>query len=124
MNERSDNDAHPGEARGLLAGSVRLGAVQLVKGAALDHLRLPPNGDRTCAELREEQLIFTVRRNVLHLGGGPEHVRVFGVDHVGFRHPGGLHEPRLQTVEIDALKKDMVSRVITTTGKKTQYMFN
>lgn len=124
VNELSDNDAHPGEARGLLAGSVELGAVQQLKRPALDHLLLPPNGDGTCAELLEEPLIFRVKLNILDLRGGPERVHVFGVDHVGFWHPGGLREPRLQTVEVDALKKDMVSWVITTTVKKTQYMFN
>lgn len=124
VSELSDNDAHPGEAHGLLAGSVQLGAVQQVKCSALNHLLLPPNRDGTCAELLEEPLIFRVKLNVLNLRGGPQRLRVFGVDHVGFWHPGRLHEPRLQTVEVYALKKDMVSRVITTTVKKTQYMFN
>lgn len=95
VNGLSDNDAHPGEAHGLLAGSVPLRAVQQVKCSALDHLLLPPNGDGTCAELLEELLIFRVKLNVLDLGGGPERVHVFGVGHVGFWHPGGLHEPRL-----------------------------
>lgn len=124
VTERSDNDAHAGEAHGLLAGSVELGPVQQVKRPALEHLLLPPNGDGTCAELLEEPLIFRVKLNVLVLGGGPGRVRDFGVDHVGFWYPGGLRESRLQAVEVDALKKDMVSRVITTTVKKTQYMFN
>lgn len=119
-----DNDAHPGEAHGFLTETVQFRVVQLVKHSALNHLILPPDGDCTGAEPLEEQFIFGVKRNVLNLRGVPECVRVFGVDHIGFWHPRGLHKPCLQTVEIDSLKKDMVSRVIPTTVKKRQYMLD
>lgn len=124
MDECSDNDAHPGEAHGFLTETVQLRVIELVKHSALNHLILPSDGDRTGAEPREEQFIFGVKLNVLNLRGVLECVHVFGVDHIGFWHPRGLHKPRFQTVEIDFLKKDMVSRVITTTVKKTQYMLD
>lgn len=120
----SNNDTHPGEAHGLLTETVSLRVVQLVKNSALDHLILPPDGDRTRAEPLEEQFISGVKLNVLNLGGVLERVHVFGVDHIGFWHPRGLHKSSLETVEIDSLKKDMVSGVITTTVKKTQYMLD
>lgn len=118
----SDNDAHPGEADGLLIETVQLRVVQLVKNSALDHLVLPPDGHRTGAEPLEEQLIFGVKLNVLNLRRVLERVHIFGVDHIGLWHPRGLRKSSLKTVEIDSLKKDMVSRVITTTVRKTQYM--
>lgn len=120
----SNNDTHPGEAHGLLTETVQLWVVQLVKNSALDHLILPPDGDRTGAEPLEEQFIFGVKLNVLNLRGVLERVHVFGVDHIGFWHPRGLHKSSLKTVEIDSLKKDMVSGVITTTVKKKQYMLD
>lgn len=69
MHECSDNDAHPGEAHGLLTETVQLRVVQLVKHSALNHLILPPDGDRTGAEPLEEQFIFGVKFNVLNLRG-------------------------------------------------------
>lgn len=124
MHECSDNDAHPGEEHGLPTESVQLRVVQLVKHSALNHLILPPDGDCTCAEPLEEQLVFGVKLNVLNLRSVLERVHVFGVDDIGFWHPRGLHKPRFQTMKIDSLKKHMVSRVITTTVKKTQYMLD
>lgn len=95
MHEYSDNDAHPGEVHGLLGETVQLRVVQLVKHSALNHLILPPDGDRTGAEPLEEQFIFGVKLNVFNLRGVLERVRVFGVDHIGFWHPRGLHKPCL-----------------------------
>lgn len=89
------NDAHPGFPRGLAAVAVQFGVVQLVEHSAVDHLLLPADGDGACAELPEEFLVLGIERDVLDLRGVPELVHVLGVDHVGFWHPGGLHQPRL-----------------------------
>lgn len=112
------NDAHPGCPHSLM--TVQFGVVQLVKHAAVDHLRLPLQGDGACAELPEECFILGIKLNVLVLRRVPELVHILGVDHVGFWHPGGLHQPSLQTMEIDVLEKCVASWVITTTVKKTR----
>lgn len=93
--------------------AVRLQAVELVEHAAVNHLPLPPDGDGARAELPEEHLVLGVELDVLHLAGVPELIQVLGVDHVGLRHPGGLYEPRLQAVEVNAAEEDMVLRVLT-----------
>ncbi len=112
------NDAHTGFPHGLKAVTVQFGVVQFVEHSAVDHFLLPLDGDAACAELPEEFLVLGIKRDVLDLRGVPELVRVLGVDHVGFWHPGGLHQPRLQTMEIDALEKHMVSWVLTTRDTK------
>lgn len=98
--------------------SVQCGVIQLVKHSTVNHLFLPPDGDGTCAELLEKLLILIIKHDVLGLGGVGEFLYVLGVDHIGLWHPGGLHQPRLQTMEIDILEKGMASWVITTTGTK------
>ena len=99
--------------------AVQFGVVQFIEQPAVNHLLLPLDGDCACAELPEEFLILGVELNVLDLRGDLELVCVLGVDHVGLWHPGGLHQPRVQTMEIDALEKHVVSWVTTASTKKT-----
>lgn len=99
--------------------TIHFVVVQFVKHSAVDHLLLPADGDGACAELLEELLILALELDGgLDLGGVPELVRVLGVDHVGFWHPGRLHQPGLQTTEIDGLEKRVGPWVIPATIKK------
>lgn len=92
--------------------------IQFTEHAAVNHLLLPLDGDCTCAELLEEFPIPGLKLDMLDLRGVPELARVLGVDHVGLRHPGGLHQPCFQTMEIDALEKSVFSWIIATNMKE------
>lgn len=112
----SEKDAQPGFPRSLSVALDDRGAVQLVKHAAVNHLLLPLHGHCARAELPEELLILGVKRDVLDVRVVLELVRVFGVDHVGLWHPGGLQQARLQSVEVDAVEELVASWVIASKG--------
>lgn len=108
----------------LKAEAVLTGVVQLIEHSAVDHLPLPLDGDCTRAELLVEFFIFGIQHNVLIFRGVSKLVHVIGVDHVGFWHPGGLHQPGLQAEEVNVLEKHVFSWVITASGRKTQHVID
>lgn len=95
---------------------VQLGVVQFIEHSAVNDFLLPADGDCTCAELLEESLIRGIDLDILDLRVVPQLISIFGIDHIGFWHPGGLLQPCLQTVEVDILEKIMVSWVVTFAG--------
>ncbi len=103
---------------------VQFGVVQFIKHAAVNHLPLPLRGDCACVELPEEFLILGIKLYVVDLRGVSQLLHVLRVDHVGFWHPGGLHQPGLQTMEGNVIEKGVASWVTAARVKKIQQVFN
>lgn len=88
-----------------MAIPVHLGVVQFIKQSTVNDFPLPSDGNSTRAELLKELLVLAVQFYIPHIRVVPTVLDVFGVDHVGLRHPGGLHQPCFQPVEVDVLEK-------------------
>lgn len=89
---------------GISSSFFPVGIVELVEQSGIDHLLLPRNGHGARAELLKEFVVLGVKLDALDLGELGNVARVLGVDHVGLGHPGGIHQPGLQTGEIDRLE--------------------
>lgn len=89
-----------------------VGIIELVKQFGFDHLLLPRNGHGARAELLKEFVVLGVKLNALDLGELGDVARVLGVDHVRLGHPGGIHQPGLQTGEVNGLEPRVLPGIL------------
>ncbi|KAG7227160.1 hypothetical protein INR49_013958 [Caranx melampygus] len=84
----------------------------LLKQSSVHHLLLPWNGHGASAELFEEFVVLGVKLNALDLRELSNISGVLGVDDVGLGHPGRVHQPGLQTREVDRLEPLMLPGIL------------
>lgn len=88
-----------------------IGVIKLLKKSAVNHLLLPRDGHRPCAELLEEFLIFVIKLDTFDFREVADVICVPGVDNVGLGHPGRVNQPCLQTGEVNGFEPLMLSWV-------------